>query len=107
MLPSPGKIETDHLCRAAGGQGPALAAAACRAVLIPSTGGKKEAFSSAETVALHVLEVSRVRKKWTEKFCVNVVCVRTCVCGRREWVCSAHSSPPRSTEAALFPSLGL
>ena len=45
VLPSPGKIETDHLCRAAGGQGRLWAAAACRAVLIPSTGGKKEAFS--------------------------------------------------------------
>ena len=45
MLPSPAKIETDRLCRAAEGQGWLWAVAACRAVLIPSTGGKKEAFS--------------------------------------------------------------
>ena len=45
VLPSPAKIETDRLCRAAGGQGRLWAVTACRPVLIPSTGGKKEAFS--------------------------------------------------------------
>lgn len=39
---------------------------------------------------------------------MNVVCVCTHVyVGGQEWVCSTHSSPPRSTEAQpLFPSLG-
>lgn len=63
--PLAGQVEDSRFCDVT----------ACRAPLIPPTGGQR-GVSSQEAVAMHVLEVLLTREKWTEEG----VCVCVCLC---------------------------